>query len=154
MIKRVARVIAAIALVAAFSYQPLETAQASTTSCGGISTIIAIFKDANYSGTCLAATGGNAAVGFHNMYESVATVVGAGCQNSPYADDFQDCASSFKFSASCHYEFTLYDNTDGTGILYSNWGSFNVASMPIGRNDNASAYRISYRSVCPNIAPQ
>lgn len=67
---------------------------------------------------------------------------------------WNDCVSSFKFTANCHYRVRLYED-DGYGTTFRGpwifpWGSVKVARLTdLGANDQISSIRFAYRATCP-----
>jgi len=66
---------------------------------------------------------------------------------------WNDCISSFKFTASCHYGVRMFEN-DGYGSTFRGpwnflWGSVRVPKMSVyGANDQVSSIRFAYRPTC------
>lgn len=68
---------------------------------------------------------------------------------------WNDCISSFKFTASCHYRVRMFENDDyGStfrGPWTFAWGSVRVPRMSdYGANDQVSSIRFTYRPTCPS----
>ena len=75
---------------------------------------------------------------------------GTGLRNTSW----NDCISSFTFTASCHYRVRMYEDDDyGStfrGPWIFQWGSVKVAKMSdLGANDQVSSIRFAYRPTCP-----
>ena len=65
---------------------------------------------------------------------------------------WNDCITGLKFSADCHWSFSLYADSSFGSLLYG-WSSpHTVDDMPFGWDESASSFRLTYSSVCQSLA--
>jgi len=64
------------------------------------------------------------------------------------ASSLNDCASSWKITATCHYHVAMYANTNGSGLLQAYSVNGTRSTMPFGWEDSLSSIKFWYTSAC------
>jgi hypothetical protein len=148
--KRLRILATAMMLVGGLVFAGPPEAQASVL-CNGEYVYLALYQNSSYGGQCLGVkTPGNTnSAGIYNM-----NALAGPCWHPgfPASWSWGDCVSSLKWSInSCHWHFSLYQDVGyGGSVLYSYDGgpNVNIASMPTGKNDQASSVLVYYTSGC------